>query len=117
MTTKSTAPPQSLKPIQAKPENSTDGTRGEPLARRALARRIELQQLLEKTPAAEIRLRDDINAALSAVAGMLTGDTAHLSDTTGAELNRWLESAKHLGEIAAAPGVAPAPAPTPRPVH
>jgi len=80
--------------------NSTDATRGEPLAQRALTRRAELSKVLDRLPIDELRLRADLEAALAAVTGMLTGDLDHLSDTTAADLNRWLENVKHLGETA-----------------
>ena len=53
-----------------------------------------------KVPASDERIRSDIETALALIDPMLTGDVEHLSDTTAAEINRWLESSKHLGEIA-----------------
>jgi hypothetical protein len=82
----------------ARPENSTDATQGEALAVRARARKAELEALLAKVPAPDDEVRADVERALSSVKTLLTGDTAHLSPTTAAELNRWLEGAKHLGE-------------------
>jgi hypothetical protein len=80
-------------------ENSTDATRGQPLGIRAQKRKAELEMLLEKIPADELRARNDIEVAISTVAQMLTGDVTRLSDATAADLNRWLEQTKHLAEI------------------
>ncbi len=79
-------------------ENSTDATTGEALAVRARAREAELAALLVRVPAPDAAVRADVERALASVKTLLTGDTAHLAPTTAAELNRWLEGAKHLGE-------------------
>ena len=88
---------------QARPtkhvENSTDATRGEPLAMRAHKRKLELERALEKHPAEDVRARNDINVAVASIDALLTGDVDHLSDTTAAELSRLLESSKHLAEV------------------
>ena len=81
-------------------ENTTDATQGQPLAVRAELRKDELRDALEKLPAAEEQIRGDIKAALASIDTMLTGDIEHLSEATAAEVNRWLESSKHLGERA-----------------
>lgn len=95
------------KPMEAKPtqqgKNTTDATQGEALAVRAQVRKAELEALLTKSPAYEAAVRADIERALASVATLLSGDSKHLSPTTAAELNRWLEGAKHLGEMAATP--------------
>ncbi len=90
-------------PATPKVGNTTDATTGEPLAARARARRAELQVASDKLPTSDKRGRDTLAAAIAAVDGMLTGDTAHLSDATAVDLNRWLESSKHLAEPAVAP--------------
>jgi len=87
----------------ARVENSTDATRGEPLAVRARQRKAELQQALDKVADDDPHTRDDIQAALAAIVPMLTGDVEHLSSATAAEINRWLEGSKHLGERAPSP--------------
>jgi cell division septum initiation protein DivIVA len=101
MTDKTSHPVQPSK--QARPtkhvENSTDATRGEPLAMRAQKRKLELERALEKRPAGDVRARNDINAAVASINALLTGDVDHLSDTTAAELSRLLESSKHLAEF------------------
>ena len=84
-------------------ENTTDATRGEPLAARAYTRKAELQAALEKLPVDELRARNDIEMALGAVAEMLTGNPDHLADATAASINQWLESTKHLAELAPKP--------------
>lgn len=99
---------------EAKPNqkagNSTDATQGEALAVRAQVRKAELEALLAKVPAHDAAVRADIERALASVATLLAGDSKHLSPTTAAELNRWLEGAKHLDEVAP-------PTATPKPVH
>jgi len=80
--------------------NTTDATQGLPLAVRAEIRRDELRELLGMLPATEERMRSDIEIALASVDMMLTGDVEHLSEATAAEVNRWLEGSKHLGELA-----------------
>ncbi len=80
--------------------NSTDATRGEPLALRALKRQSELEAALDKLPAGEQRARNDIEVALAALAGFLTGDLDHMTEATAADLNRVLEGCKHIAEVA-----------------
>jgi hypothetical protein len=80
-------------------ENSTDATRGEPLAMRAQKRMIELEAALAKLPA-ESRARSDIELVLTSIGSLLTGDLEHLADTTASALNHALENSKHLAESA-----------------
>lgn len=91
------APAKSARPAKHI-ENSTDATRGEPLAMRAQKRKLELERALEKLPAEELRARNDISIAVSSIGALLTGDVDHLSDSTAAELSRVLENSKHLAE-------------------
>ena len=93
------APPSKQAPPTKHVENSTDATRGEPLAMRAQKRKLELERALEKCPAEDARARNDINVAVASIDALLTGDVDHLSDTTAAELSRLLESSKHLAEV------------------
>jgi hypothetical protein len=86
-------------PVPAQVENTTDATRGEPLAARAQKRRAELEAALQNLPASERRARNDIELALSTVDGLLTGDVGQLPDATASNLNRWLEQSKHLAEM------------------
>jgi hypothetical protein len=87
-------------------ENSTDATRGQPLALRAQKRKAELEEALAKVPADDRRGGNDLVLALDTVNGLLTGDLENLSDATASALSRWLESTKHLAEV-------PTPVPTP----
>jgi len=100
MNDKATHPiPPEKQPRPAKHvENSTDATRGEPLAMRANKRKAELELALGKLPEDDKRARNDIEVAMSSISALLTGDVDHLSDTTAAELSRVLESSKHLAE-------------------
>jgi hypothetical protein len=86
--------PRPVKPV----ENTTDATRGEPLAMRAQKRKLELEKALEKLPPEDMRSRNDINVAVSTITALLTGNVDHLPDSTAAELSRILESSKHLAE-------------------
>ena len=83
--------------------NTTDATRGEPLAVRAQKRRAELDAALQELPADKLRDRGDIELALATVDGMLSGDVEKLSDATASKLNDWLEHTKHLAEVTPAP--------------
>lgn len=77
-------------------ENSTDVTRGQPLALRALKRKAELQAVLDNLPADELTTRGDIELVIQTLSQLLTGDVDHLAETTAAELNRVLENNKYL---------------------
>lgn len=91
-------PPMDPPMVPMHVENSTDATRGEPLAIRAQKRRAELEQALEDLPTDDTVARNYISIALSVVDELLAGDVEHLSHVTAADLNRWLESSKHLAE-------------------
>jgi hypothetical protein len=80
-------------------ENSTDATRGEPLAMRAQKRRAELEAALAKL-SADDRSRGDIELAVASIDALLTGDVNNLGDATAADLSRLLEGSKHLAESA-----------------
>jgi len=77
-------------------ENSTDSTRGQPLALRALKRKAELEAALDATPVDHKTARNDLEVVITALGNLLTGDVDHLSEATAAELNRVLEQNKHL---------------------
>lgn len=99
MTDKTQTPPTVKQPTMTKHvENSTDATRGEPLAMRARTRKLELEAVLAKLPADDKRARSDIEIAVASIDSLLTGDTEHLAESTAAELSRLLESNKHLAE-------------------
>lgn len=100
MTDKTSHPAPVSKPARPAKhvENSTDATRGEPLAMRAQKRKLELERALERQPAEDVRARNDINVAVASINTLLTGDVDHLSDATAAELSRLLENSKHLAE-------------------
>jgi hypothetical protein len=94
--------------IASRVENSTDATRGEPLATRAQKRKLELQAALDQLGADHSRERQDIVLAVSSIDSLLSGDTDHLSHATSVALSRLLEGAKHLAESAVAISSAPA---------
>jgi len=78
--------------------NSTDATRGQPLAARVLARKDELEDALAELGARDVLLRQAIETALATVYALMTGDLAHPSDVIARDLNRWLERNKHLAQ-------------------
>ena len=80
--------------------NTTDATRGEPLAMRARERKAELQRALDAVPTGDARARHDLEAALAAIDGIVAGDIERLPAPTAAELTRWLQASKHMVEIA-----------------
>ena len=81
----------------SKNENSTDATRGQPLAARVLARKIELEDALADCGRHEAWRRTSLETALTGVYALITGDLAHPSHVTARALSNWLERHKHLG--------------------
>jgi hypothetical protein len=78
--------------------NSTDATRGQPLAARILARKDELEDALADMDPHDVLLRQAIETALATVYSLMTGDLVHPSDVVARDLNRWLERNKHLAQ-------------------
>ena len=83
-------------------ENSTDITRGQPLALRAMKRKAELEAALDDLPADQLTARSDIELVINSLSQLLTGDVDHLPDAVAADLNRVLENNKHLAVKAVA---------------
>jgi hypothetical protein len=79
-------------------KNTTDATRGQPLAARVLARKDELEDALADIGPREVLLRQAIETALATVYSLMTGDLVHPSDVIARDLNRWLERNKHLAQ-------------------
>jgi len=77
--------------------NTTDATRGSSLRVRVEARKQELELALAKL-APDDPARREIEHALSEVSGLFTGDLDHIPRVIAAQLNTWLESAKHINE-------------------
>lgn len=85
--------------LDGKIENTTDATRGQPLAARILARKDELEDALADLGPRENSLqRQAIETALATVYALMTGDLAHPSDVVARDLTRWLERNKHLAQ-------------------
>jgi hypothetical protein len=84
--------------LNCKLENTTDATRGQPLAARVLARKDELEDALADLGPYDALLRQAIETALATVYALMTGDLAHPSDVVARDLNRWLERNKHLAQ-------------------
>ena len=82
--------------VNCRIENTTDATRGQPLAARVLARKDELEDALADTGVHEVLRRRVLQTALAAVYQLMTGDLAHPSDVVAHGLNAWLERNKHL---------------------
>ncbi len=78
--------------------NTTDATRGQPLAARVLARKNELEDALADIRPHDVLLREAIETALATVYALMTGDLAHPSAVVARDLNRWLERNKHLAQ-------------------
>jgi hypothetical protein len=83
--------------LKWKIENSTDATRGQPLAARVLARKNELEDALADLGPHDFMRRTAIATALTGVYALMTGDLAHPSDVVARRLNAWLERNKHVG--------------------
>ena len=79
-------------------ENTTDATRGQPLAARVYQRKDELEDALADLSPHDHLLRQAIETALATVYSLMTGDMVHLSDVIARDLNRWLERNKHLAQ-------------------
>ena len=84
--------------MSARLDNTTDATRGQPLAARVLARKDELEDALAELGPYDAIERAAIETALATVYALMTGDLAHPSDVVAQGLNRWLERNKHLAQ-------------------
>jgi len=75
--------------------NPTDATRGQSLKLRVLAHKKALEADLARLGPSD-RSRRPIEAALSQIEGLLTGDLDHIPKVVAEELNRWLEATKYV---------------------
>jgi hypothetical protein len=82
--------------LHRKIENSTDATRGQPLAARVLARKNELEDALADCGPHDVWQRTAIETALTGVYALMTGDLAHPPQVVARALNAWLERNKHI---------------------
>ena len=82
--------------LNLKIENSTDATRGQPLAMRVLARKDELEDALASCGPHDATERATIETALATVYSLMTGDLAHPSAVVAHALSDWLERNKYL---------------------
>ena len=78
-------------------ENTTDATRGQPLAARILARKVELEDALADCGPHERTRREAIATALTGVYALMTGDLVHPPNVVARALSTWLERNKHIG--------------------
>ena len=83
--------------LNLKIENTTDATRGQPLAARILARKNELEDALADCGPHDVVQRTAIQTALTSVYMLMTGDLAHPPQVIARALSRWLERNKHVG--------------------
>ena len=79
--------------------NAPDATRGQGLRSRVETRKRELQAVLAGV-GIDAHRRADVEGALSAIEGLLTGDLDAIPNVVAAQLNYWLETNKHLAEPA-----------------
>ncbi len=79
-------------------QNTTDATRGQPLAARVYQRKDELEDALADLGPREVLLRQAIETALATIYSLMTGDIVHPSDVIARDLNRWLERNKLLAQ-------------------
>jgi len=77
-------------------ENTTDATRGQPLAARVLARKNELEDALADLGPHDLSRRTAIETALATVYLLMTGDLAHPPQVVAHALNAWLERNKYV---------------------
>jgi hypothetical protein len=77
-------------------ENTTDATRGQPLAARVRARKDELEDALADCGASQLPRRSALQTALATVHALMTGDLVHRPELIARALNAWLERNKHL---------------------
>ena len=82
--------------VRWKIENTTDATRGQPLAARVLARKDELEDALADCGPHDVWRRTAIETALTAVYSLITGDLAHPPQVVARALSAWLERNKHV---------------------
>jgi hypothetical protein len=83
--------------VRCQIENTTDATRGQPLAARVLARKDELEDALADCGVHEVVRRRALETALTTIYALITGDLAHPPDVIARALSAWLERNKHLG--------------------
>ena len=79
-------------------ENTTDATRGQPLAARILARKDELEDALAELSLHDTIERQAIETALATVYALMTGDLVHPSAVVARNLSSWLERNKYLAQ-------------------
>jgi hypothetical protein len=84
--------------LSIKLENTTDETRGQPLAARVLARKDELEDALSDLGPRDELERQAIETALATVYMLLTGDFVHPPTVVAHALSAWLERNKYLAQ-------------------
>jgi hypothetical protein len=84
--------------MSAQLENTTDATRGQPLAARILARKDELEDALAELGRYDTLERLTIETALATVYALMTGNLSHPSDVIARNLSAWLERNKYVAQ-------------------
>lgn len=82
--------------LNGKIENTTDATRGQPLAARVLARKNELEDALADCGPHDAWQRHAIQTALAAIYMLMTGDLVHPPQVVARALSAWLERNKYV---------------------
>ena len=78
--------------------NSVDATSGQPIVARVMARKSELEALLDGLPEDDLATQGDIYHALATIHDLMTGDLENVPAVVAVDMNRWLERNKHLAE-------------------
>lgn len=63
-----------------------------------MARKAELEALLDGLAEDDLGTQGDIYRALATINDLLTGDLANVPAVVAVDMNRWLERNKHLAE-------------------
>ena len=82
--------------LNGKIENTTDATRGQPLAARVLARKNELEDALADCGPHDASQRHAIQTALTTIYMLMTGDLVHPPQVVARALSAWLERNKYV---------------------
>jgi hypothetical protein len=68
------------------------------IVERVISRKSELESALSSLPATDVKMRDEISAALLSIGELMTGDLAKVPPVVSADMNKWLERNKHLAK-------------------
>ena len=63
---------------------------------RVVSRKLELETALAS--ATDVKMRDEISAALASISQLMTGDLTKVPPVVSVDMNKWLERHKHLAK-------------------